>query len=206
MIRSSLPTRFAGALLFFLLCPFLRAQEGDWVAIYDDISDSRYGRSVFRSVVREVRLERFGLYRTLPVERDLLDGPGERGFLTPLVLGDSKKRNLEEGVYGNVRKEGDGLYRYTREGIDITFSLEKPEAPLIEEIESYYADWPEWREPVLEHYRNNWVIRIYRAENVFEPWIDRIEYNEALLSAALIADRDQWLWGIHDGADILERK
>ncbi|MBN2627861.1 MAG: hypothetical protein JXA95_14435 [Spirochaetales bacterium] len=200
-IKSFLPI-----LLLILAFPGLSAQEEDFVSIYDDLSDSTFGRSVDRSIIRGVRLDRFGLYRTLPVDRALLDDPREEGFLTPLVFADSKKSVLDREGYPGVRRNGEGRYLLTADGIDITFSLEKPSPALLEEIDSYYRDWPEWQEPVAARYRDNWVIRIHRAENVFEPWVDRIDYNEALLSAALIADDDQWLWGVHDGADYLLRK
>ena len=206
MIRSCLPTKKSALAVFFLFTGmFLWSQEDSFVSIYDDISDSVYGRSVSRSIVRGVRLDRFGLYRTLPVEKDILDDSGEGGFLTPLVFSDAKRKRLEAGLYGGVTSAGGGLYRLSLNGTDISFSLEKPGEALYREIEEYYKDWPDWLEPVKEHYRDNWIIRIHRAENVFEPWIDRITYNEALLSASLIADREQWLWGVHDGADILER-
>ncbi|MDC7224617.1 MAG: hypothetical protein PQJ60_12810 [Spirochaetales bacterium] len=195
------------SLLFFILTligPLLFAEDAPYVSIYDDTSDSNFGRSVARSVIRGVRLDRFSHYRTLPVEQSLLEGPGQEGFLTPLVLSDEKKQRLERGTYWGITRESDRLYRLRRSGVDITFSLEKAGEDLYREIEDYYADWPEWYEPVRNHYQANWVIRIHRAENVFEPWIDLITYNEALLAATLIADEDQWLWGVHDGADFLE--
>ena len=206
MIRSCLPNKKRALAVFILFTgTLLWSQEGTFVSIYDDISDSVYGRSASRSIVRGVRLDRFGLYRTLAVEKDLLDDSGEGGFLTPLVFSDAKKNRLDAGEFGVVTSTGDGLFRLSSNGTDISFSLEKPGEDLYREIEDYYMDWPDWLEPVKEHYRDNWVIRIHRAENVFEPWIDRITYNEALLAASLIADREQWLWGVHDGADILER-
>ncbi len=206
MIR--LPHRRAGMVLVFALlwpCAYLAALDGPFVSVYDDASDSAYGRSVSRSVVRSVRLDRFGLYRTLPVEKGLLEGGGDEGFLTPLVFSDSKKKRLDGGAYSPDVTIRDGRYRYRAGGVDITFTLEKPGSDLYREIEGYYEEWPEWLEPVKSRYESNWVIRIHRAENVFEPWIDLITYNEALLSASLIADREQWLWGVHDGADILIR-
>ncbi|MDC7220922.1 MAG: hypothetical protein PQJ59_13385 [Spirochaetales bacterium] len=179
--------------------------EAPYVSIYDDTSDSNFGRSVSRGVIRAVRLDRFSHYRSLPVERELLEGKGFEGYLTPLVLDDQKKGRLEAGLYKGILSDGEGRFSLNRNGVDIVFSLEKPNEALYREIDAYYEEWPEWHEPVRNHYRDNWVIRIHRAENVFEPWIDRITYNEALLSAALIADEDQWLWGVHDGADILEK-
>ena len=207
MGRFILQNRRVMLLLVFLFAfRFLGAQEDAFVSIYDDVSDSAFGRSASRSIIRGVRLDRFALYRTLDVERELLDGKGEKGFLTPLVFSDEKKKLLEEGAFEDVSDGGEGIYRLSGNGVDISFSLEKPGAELYGEIDSYYEKWPEWREPVRNRYRDNWVIRIHRAENVFEPWIDRITYNEALLAAALIADGDQWLWGVHDGADYLDRK
>jgi hypothetical protein len=193
------------SLSFSLLCSPLILAEAPYVSIYDDISDSTFGRSVSRSIVRGVRQDLFALYRTLPVERGLLDSE-EEGFLTPLVLENEKKERLEKGFYPGVEKDSKGFYRLNRSGVDITFSLEKAGEALYREIDDYYADWPDWQGPVREHYRENWIIRIHRAENVFEPWVDRISYNEALLAATLIADKDQWLWGIHDGFDYLEQK
>lgn len=188
-------------LLLTLGGTLLYGREG-WVSIYDDPSDGAFGRSRERSVIRSVRLDRFVLYRSLDVKRELSEGEYE-GFLTPLVFSQEKRERLAQGDIAGTSPVGEGRHRYRKDGIDIVFSLEKPGDDLLDEIDDYYADWPAWRDPVRNRYRENWVIRIHRAENVFEPWIDRITYNEALLAASLIADGEQWLWGVRDGADIL---
>jgi hypothetical protein len=195
-------SQFYLSFILFLLLSASGLICQDYVYIYDDISDGGYGRSTNRSVIRGVRLDRFSQFRTLTVETDLLESNLIKGFLTPLVFSAAKKSDMDRGVYTSISLTG-SVYRYRGEGIDISFTLEKPDSGLLAEIDQYYKDWPQWHEPVKNHYLDNWVIRILEAENVFEPWIDLITYNEALLSASLIADRDQWMWGVRDGADIL---
>lgn len=189
-------------LLLFWGTGICMASESPFVLIYDDISDTYYGRSEKRSVLRGVRLDSFNLFRTLGVDVSHLDVEREEGFLTPLVFDQTKKERLDRGEFPQITLSR-GIYTFRQGGIDFSFTLEKPPAKLLEEIDRYYSDWPEWKEPVREHYLGNWVIRIHRAENVFEPWIDLITYNEALLSASIIADSDQWLWGVKDGLDLL---
>jgi hypothetical protein len=45
------------------------------------------------------------------------------------------------------------------------------------------------------------VIRIHEAENVYRPETARIDYEDVLISASLLGDEFQPLWGIHDGND-----
>lgn len=165
------------------------------VTIYDDYDDGRFGRSEFRSVMRTVKLDAFSRSETLPVYSPALE---EDSVLTAVVLS-SERYDLLIPLM-----DDEGLICFEREGILFSFSLEKPGDELLTVLEEYYrGPWEKWMDSVRDHYLENYVIRIHSAENVFEPWNDTVSYPEAMLMATLIGDRDQWLWGIHDGLDLL---
>lgn len=165
------------------------------VTIYDDYDDGRFGRSEFRSVMRTVKLDAFSRSETLPVYSSALE---EDSFLTAVVLSSQRYDQLIP------RMDSRGIIRFEKEGILFSFSLEKPGEELLSILDEYYqGPWRKWRDPVRNHYLNNYVIRIHSAENVFEPWNDTVSYSEAMLMATLIGDKDQCLWGIHDGLNLI---
>ena len=195
-------------ILFFLsiLMAFLTVTlcaEDEMVTIYDDFDDGAFGRSEFRSVYRAVKLSAFRRSDTGTVASAARD---ETSHLTAVVLSSKREEELRRGDYPFVSLLGEGVYHYRREGLDFTFSLEKPGDEVLSILEEYYkGSYLQWYESVISHYQDNYIIRIHSAENVFEPWRDLIDYNEALLMATALGDRDQWLWGIHDGLDLLNR-
>ncbi|MDC7235513.1 MAG: hypothetical protein PQJ58_19950 [Spirochaetales bacterium] len=197
-------------LLVCLLIAFgrggLSADSGvpsSYVTIYDDFDDGSYGRSEYRSVLRSVKLSAFSRTRTYPVASPARD---ISSYLTALVLSAQREEELAAGLYASRVKMIDGIYHYSHEGLEFSFSLEKPGPHIRGVLEDYYkGEFASWLAPVWEHYEKNFVIRIHSAENIFEPWREFIQYREAVLMATLLGDRDQWLWGIHDGNDLLKR-
>ncbi len=181
-------------LLVTIISVFSAGAE-EMVTVYDDFDDGRFGRSEYRSVLRSVKLSAFARSETLPVLSPALD---EESFLTAVVLSGE--------VYNSLVPLMDdrGRILYSRQGLEFVFSLEKPGPAIYEVIEEYYSGTRQyWLEAVTQHYKENYVIRIHSAENIFEPWNDTITYTEALLMATAVGDRDQWLWGIHDGLNLL---
>lgn len=165
------------------------------VTIYDDYDNGRFGRSEYRSIMRTVRLEAFSRSETLPVYSPALE---ENSYLTAVVLSSKRYEKLRPLMSGN------GILHFKKEGIQFSYSLEKPGEKLLSVLDEYYRGSREkWRDPVRNHYLQNYVIRIHSAENIFEPWNDTVSYPEAMLMATLIGDKDQWLWGIHDGLGLI---
>jgi len=173
------------------------------VSVYDDFDDGAFGQSVYRSVFRCVDLSAFSRSSTLPVRTPAWE---QGGLLTAVVLSVEREDALRTGVYGDSVLFYDGVYHYNRDGIEFSFSLEKPTREIMLLIDDYYTGkYASWRDPLEKHYKENFVIRIHSAENIFDPWKNEISYDEVLLMATLLGDRDQWLWGIHNGADLLNR-
>lgn len=175
------------------------------VSIYRDFDDGLFGRSLYRGVMFSVKLDSFARYRSLPVR----DMDGLTGYL---LSGDTAEALSESRVPGVIRQErvagipvtegdepGMWLYRFSRDGIDVVFSLERVPEDLLEEVDRTYPDNRPVAEQVKESYRSSWVIRIHVAENVYRPGVGLIDYEDVMVSAALLADDFQPLWGLHDG-------
>jgi hypothetical protein len=195
-------------LLFFwiltaLAAPPVFSQDEEMVTIYDDFDDGVFGRSEYRSVHRSVTLSAFSRFESLSVA-----SPGweETNHLTAVVLSAARADEIRRAEYDFITERDEGVYNYNRDGLEFSFSLEKPDHEVLSVLEEYYkGSFSPWLESVRQHYEDNYIIRIYSAENVFEPWNNLIQYNEALLMATILGDREQWLWGIHDGLDLLNR-
>lgn len=173
------------------------------VSIYDDFDDGSYGRSEFRSVYRTVKLSAFARTKTYPVASPAWD---KTSHLTAVVLSSEREREIREGLYSHYISLKDGIYHYSRGGLEFAFTLEKAGYEIRRVLEAYYTGkYAHWLEAVWDHYQENYIIRIHQAENIFEPWRETILYRDAILMATLLGDRDQWLWGIHDGLDILKQ-
>ena len=196
MLKTSLSlcSRVLSVLLLSVISVSLAMAE-DVVTVYDDFDDGRFGRSEYRSVFRSVKLSAFTRSETLPVLSPALD---EESFLTAVVLSKEGYNRLVPLM--DIR----GRVLFSRDGLEFVFSLEKPGDAVLKVIEEYYqGPRKSWLEAVTQHYKDNYVIRIHSAENILEPWNDTITYTEALLMATTVGDRDQWLWGIHDGLNLL---
>lgn len=214
MIQRS-KKQFAAALLF--LIPLLLYAENSpdqnaglngsvpekTVSIYDDFDDGSYGRSEYRSVFRTVKLKAFSRTKTYPVASPAWE---KTSHLTAVVLSAEREKEIREGYYSGSVSLRDGIYYYSREGLEFSFTLEKGGDEIRAVLEEYYQGKnAHWMKPVWDHYKENFIIRIHSAENIFEPWREFIQYREAILMATLLGDREQWLWGIHDGVDILKQ-
>ena len=184
----------------------LNIGEDPAVTIYRDFDDGLFGRSVYRGVVFSVKLDAFDRYRSLDV-RDL-DG------LTAYLVSAGRAGEMAAGTASGTAVAGpaspasarlpDGdpekwIYVYERGGLRVAFALEKPPEDLFAEIARTYPSNPSVAEQVSEAYRNGYVVRVLTAENVYRPQFGRIDYEDVLISAALIGDDFQPLWGIHDG-------
>ncbi len=198
--------RAAVCLLYVFFSSFALSAETRMVSIYDDFDDGAYGRSEYRSVFRTVKLSAFSRSATVSADKDV--SREGKGLLTALVLSAETAGKLERGAYAEVSPASEeGIYRYSKGGLEFSFSLEKPGSPVLQLLKDYYrGEYISWLESVTRRYEENYIIRIHSAENIFDPWTERIDYNEALLMATLLGDREQWLWGIHDGLDILNSR
>ncbi|MBF9015495.1 MULTISPECIES: hypothetical protein [unclassified Oceanispirochaeta] len=177
-------------------------RDEEFVSIYDDFDDGSYGRSEYRSVFRTVKMSAFARTKTHPVASPAWE---ETSHLTAVVLSSEREEEIRQGAYSLILREMDGVYYYSRDGVNFSFTLEKAGEEIRAVLEGYYQGRnADWLEPVWNHYQENYIIRIHSAENIFEPWREVIQYREAILMATLLGDRDQWLWGIHDGSDILK--
>ncbi len=190
-------------ILFFCLFPLFWGDallygenrgSAESVTIYDDFDDGRFGRSEYRSILRTVKLSAFERSVTLPVYSPATE---EESCLTAVIVSADRYDKMQ------ALADESGIIEFRQDGLVFSYSLEKAEESLLSVLEEYYSGpWADWYQPVREYYLENYVIRIHSAENIFEPWNSTISYSEALLMATLIGDRDQWLWGIHDGLNL----
>ena len=191
-------------LLFYILLfiSLVLYAEDPIVSIYDEFDDGLFGKSTHRGVIVSVKKAAFQRAETLEVDND-----GEPGFLTAVVMLSETAEKLENGYYELESQDisAETVYRFMNDGLDFSFSVEKANDKIISMVDAYYLGDEIWHDELLDYYRSNYVIRIYSAENIFESWTEEITYNEAMVSATLIGDEDQWLWGIHNGSDILNK-
>lgn len=187
--------------LCFSFIPHLFAEES-LVSIYDEFDNGLFGKSVHRGVIVTIKKSAFSRSETLMVKNE-----GEVGYLTAVVMTNSTAKKLMDGFYKLDHFVSDGytIYIINKDGLNFSFSIEKAGENLIDFVSESYKDDKLWHDPLVEYYRDNYVLRIHSAENIFESWTEEITYNEAIVAATLIGDADQWLWGIHDGCDILNK-
>lgn len=185
---------------FFIL--FILQAEDRVVSIYNEFDEGLYGKSIHRGIIVSVKKDAFARAETFKIKND-----DESGFLTAVVISRENAERLLDGYYNlSMRNEmGRSIFRYQKEGLDFEFSVEKAEEKLLEIVSEYYKNDTVWHDPLIDYYKENYIIRIHSAENVFDSWSDDISYSEALVVATLIGDSSQWLWGIHDGIDILNK-
>jgi len=177
-------------------------EEDERVSIYRDYDDGLFGRSLYRGVIFSVKLESFNRYNTLPVD---IDG------LTAYLISSDRVDNFLAGRGSGIeiKDKAKKHFSYNKDGISISFALEKAPKDLYEEINRTYkrqlADSRLSAQvigEVTESYNSGYVIRVLRAENIYRPQYSRIDYEDILISAALIGDVFQPLWGIHNGNDL----
>ena len=184
---------------------------GNEVVIYSDANSAFYGVSIEKRGKIKIGFDKFLHSETLPA------GSGE-GVLTAVVLdykvvqvlydllNTSGSVQIENTIISREIKNSMIIYRYSDHlmGLSFSFSLEKAGNEIFNVIDSVYKDNIYWANEVKTHYEENYVIRIHEAEDILDHELDVITYNEALLNAEILGDKDQWLWGIHDGSGFLD--
>ncbi len=197
-------------ILFLCICismspGFLHAD----IEIYAGFKPELYGAALDRTEVRHYPLELFCRSGTA-------DAPPE-GILTVVTFNGSVRADLlellslEEKIIDtrfslsktNISGHDVFYLTYTPSGLDIAFSLEKPTSRIYDVIDRIYVDRPDAAREVKKHYSDNYLVRIHRAENIIRPDRDILEFEEALVSATVIGESFQHLWGVHDGNDLL---
>lgn len=182
-------------------------EKPPFVEIYQTHDNGLYGRSEDRDMLLSIKESAFKRYKTLPAEK-------EYNFLTGVVLDTTTVNNLDSMMEGRETLQV-GFIKISREDkvytveddnlfLSFSFSVEKPSEEIIKVIEEHYRTLPQVMNDVKKHYMDNYVIRIHSAENILRPEANEITYDEALIMATIIGDKDQWLWGIHDGRDYLK--
>jgi hypothetical protein len=176
------------------------------VSIYRDFDDGLYGRSLYRGVVFSVKLGSFDRYRSLP------SAPAEG--LTAYLVSAGRALGISRGEIEGITREGivpgsagrmtvpdieKWIYAYEKDGLEISFALEKAPGDLLAEIRRTYPENEETALLVSSSYRDGFVVRVYRAENVYRPEHSELDYEDVLIAASFAGDRFQPLWGIHDG-------
>ncbi len=177
-----------------------------FVQIYKTQDNGLYARSEDRDIILTVEDSSFKRYKTLDADPAL-------DFLTAVVLDAETVQRLEMLLYNKdsfqngfakVSKK-DNIYTIDDDNLflSFSFSVEKPSKEVIKIIEEHYFDQPSIKDQVVNHYNNNYIIRIHSSENILKPEAMEITYHEALIMATIIGDNDQWLWGIHNGRNYL---
>ncbi|MCX7787290.1 MAG: hypothetical protein N2442_06310 [Spirochaetes bacterium] len=199
-------------LTFLIVDPFpLWSGEEDRVMIYSDASPRDFGKSWKRQGVRIVSFHEFTSARTLSVADPdgaltavLVDAKIEQG-LRKFLEGFQERWMDPSWIWGEKRGNRT-VYTYFDPSLrlQVSFSLEKPNEKIFALIDRTYAKDPTNRREVREAYQKNYVVRIHAAENIFEPWLDTITFDEVLLAATLVGDTFQPLLGIHDGCGLLQ--
>ncbi len=186
-------------LMAFFASLFLFAED-PLVSIYDEFDDGLFGKSIHRGVIVSVKKSAFARSETFSIKND-----DESGYLTAVIISRENARKLMDGYFRLDKRidSGIAIYRFNQDDLIFEFSIEKAGDKLIHMVSEYYKHDETWHDPLVEYYRENYVIRVHSTENIFDSWSDEITYNEALVVATLIGDSNQWLWGIHDGSDIL---
>jgi hypothetical protein len=120
-------------------------------------------------------------------------------------LTDYHERRLGSAWMWLEKASGRKIFHYYDDsrGLAFSFSAEKPSAAMLSFIENFYRRDPRNKQEVAEHYRKNYVIRVHSAENIIDPWLNSIDFEEALGIATLVGDASQELWGIRDGKGLL---
>jgi len=178
-----------------------------FVEIYQTHDNGLYGRSEDRDMLLSIKESVFVRFETLKAEQ-------EYNFLTGVVLSSTTVNNLESMLQGKNSvqvgfikiSKSENVYTIEDDNLflSFSFSVEKPTDEIISVIENHYKNLPEVLESVKNHYLENYVIRIHSAENILRPEAKEITYDEALIMATIIGDKEQWLWGIHNGRDYLK--
>lgn len=194
--------------IFVLLVLKLTAFSQDIVNIWSDHIPENMGVSEDRVWLKSYFLDNFEDFTTLNTET-------KSGVLTVVTVSRDvyfmlqdlfrfESEYKKDGVI--ITKEG-GVYHFVDTNIQLkfSFSLEKPSTPIFSIINEVYKDDEKNRKAVTDHYLETWCVRIHAAENVMEPDVNTLDYYDVLITATVIGEKFQWLWGVHDGADYLSK-
>jgi hypothetical protein len=193
-------------------CLFFAAAVFPWeaVEIYTDYKVGKFGQAEERAGVRKFSPGVFSASRTLAT-------PDPGGIITAVLLDarvvdalnafltDYHERRVGSAWMWLEKTAAGNVFHYYDDslGLSFSFSAERPGPQMVSFIENFYRSDPASRRGVVAHYKKNYLIRIHSAENIIDPWLNIIDFQEALLIATLIGDTRQELWGIHDGAGLL---
>lgn len=213
MKRTADPVKhvlFLTAILFIagILLP-LSAYADPAVEIYGNFDSRQYGLASDRRTIHRYSLDIFRSSETLPIP--------DEGFLTVLtfsagLLQDLRTLTEDDGVVrsddmviSRNRRGGRDVYTVAWAEVDLEFSFSLEEAPedLFDIIDRVYPVRSDAASEVKTHYRDNYLIRIHGAENFLNPQGERVEFEEALVTATLIGEPFQHLLGVRDGLDLL---
>jgi hypothetical protein len=199
----------ASVLFFVLFSPGIGASDKE-IEIYSDFSPREFGRAPGRAAVKTYSIGDFSTTKTLQagdpdgittavvISRRVVDSLN-------LFLEGFHERWLEPAWYWIEERPAGKIFHYydNAAGIRFSFSAVKPGPEIFSVIDRFYRADPQTGNAVRRHYRENYVLRIHSAENFIEPWKDEISYEEALVLASYLGDRDQPLWGIRNGYGLL---
>jgi hypothetical protein len=209
-----------GIVLATLLLPAAAqsAFQREEVSIYADLDNGLFGRSLNRNVTLTVKDRQFLRSATYYVGTEAgnyvtavtinaavvsrLNNAMQSG--RSLMIGEFEL-SIDEAVMNPMSSSNAYRLQSRRTGLDMTFGFAKPTPAMIRMIETYYQNMPAVREEVVNYYNNNYIIVIYAAENIFESWNHEITFADGMLAATLIGDREQLLWGVHNGNGLLAR-
>lgn len=174
------------------------------VNIWADNSPLNLGVSKERVWLKSYFLSNFNYYSTLDTETKLgvptvVTVSREFYFLLDELL--KSNQSYTKGTV-TISKSGN-IFNFIDSSIqlDISFSLEKPGAEILNIISVIYKNDIKTKKIVTDHYLESWIIRIHSAENVIAPDLETLEFDDILISATIIGEKSQWLWGVHDGVD-----
>lgn len=197
--------------------PLVKSVRGQ-VTIYADHDNGLYGRSLYRTLLLTVRDALFKRTDTYYVSKEI--GSYLTGVIVnattvavlqevmqsgqTLFLGDYEI-SLDTSVQSPTPESPVYRFRNNRQQLDTSFSVEKAPGDLVTVIQQFYTNDPKNRDLVVNYYKDNYILRIFAAENFIDPWNHDISMNEALVMATYLGDLEQPLWGIADGNANLAR-
>lgn len=195
-------------IILFLFILGNNIYSDDIVNIWADNSSLDLGVSRDRIWLKSYFISNFEYYNTLETETS-------NGVLTLVTASRDLYFLLEELLKYNdyftkgdviiQRKENIYIFENKLISLKFSFSLEKPGLEVFDIIDTIYEKDLKTKKEVTDHYLESWVIRIYSAENVVSPDINTLDFDDILITATIIGEGFQWLWGVHDGVDFVSK-
>ncbi len=200
---------FPCSVIVMLLVPLFVFAEVPRVSIYSAADKARYGQTFSRGRRTSIELSDFKASGTA-------DAPA--GGIPTAVLVDARVKNALESLLEDqnfifiensvlLKTEIDGRpaygFSWNEYGFDIVFSFEKADEHLDGIIERTYNRDSFLLGELRRSYTDNYTVRIFRAEDILNR-NGRLDFTEAMLSATVIGDSFQPLFGIHDGLAVLD--